>query len=184
MVRVNNLTRIYLDSAMLQSLVATCAIYGRLAEGVNGAELHEWLLDESEHAEMQNTALESTTAASDARIAELIRQRDAALDAYDGLERDVEERYLKLPVDADGVPWHIGDVIEGHGELRCMSINCYGWTFVSSTAINPSIHRHVKPRTIEDVLRGLVDGIGTVEFDALTAIGEAADEIRGMMEVG
>ena len=95
---MNNLTKIYLDSAMLQSLVATCAIYGRLAEGVDGAHLHEWLLDESEHAEMQNTALESTTAASDARIAELTRQRDAAIDAYERLVRhDTENGYMKLP---------------------------------------------------------------------------------------
>lgn len=94
---MNNLTKIYLDSAMLQSLVATCAIYGRLAEGVDGAHLHEWLLDESEHAEMQNTALESTTAASDARIAELTEQRDAALDMYEGLLR--ENRALQAGYD-------------------------------------------------------------------------------------
>lgn len=156
MVQVNNLTRIYTESPMLQAVVSTVAIYGGLAEGVGGAELREWLLDESEHAEMQNTALESTTGASDARIAELTRQRDAALDAYEGLERDVEERYMKLPEDADGVPWHIGDVIEGHGELRCMSINCNGWTFASSTAIDPSIHRHAKP----DKLRNRVKLFG------------------------
>lgn len=42
---------------------------------------------------------------------------------------------------------------------------------------------YVKPRTIDDVLRDLVDGIGSVEFDALTAIGEAADEIRELIEV-
>lgn len=39
------------------------------------------------------------------------------------------------------------------------------------------------PRTVEDVLRDLVDGIGSVDFDALTAIDGAAAEIRGLMEV-
>lgn len=151
---MNNLTKIYRESDMLQAVVSTVAIYGGLAEGVSGAELRDWLVSEwGEPDGSANGTLESDTAASDARIAELTRQRDAAVEAYDGLERDVEERYLELPVDADGVPWHIGDVIEGHGELRCMSINCNGWTFASSTAIDPSIHRHVKPRTIEDVLR-------------------------------
>lgn len=97
MVRVNNLTKLYTESAMMQSLVATCAIYGRLAEGVDGAHLHEWLLDESEHAGNANGTLESDTGASDARIAELTEQRDAALDMYEGLLR--ENRALQAGYD-------------------------------------------------------------------------------------
>ena len=104
--------------------------------------------------------------------------------ALDEIEAEIESRYIELPADADGVPWHIGDAIKGHGELRCMSLDKYGWAFAGSTAIDPRLHCHVNQRTIEDVLRDLVDGIGSVEFDALTAIGEAADEIRELMEVG
>lgn len=38
-------------------------------------------------------------------------------------------------------------------------------------------------RTVEDVLSDLVNSVGTVEFDALTAIREAAAEIRGLLGV-
>lgn len=178
---MNNLTRIYTESPMLQAVVSTVVIYGGLAEGVGGAELREWLISGSEPVEDASGTAEAESAASDARIAELVRQRDAVLNAYDGLERDVEERYLRLPEDADGVPWHIGDVIEGHGELHCMSINCNGWTFTSSTAIDPSIHRHAKPDKLRELLQDMIHEYGCTDALTETIAGKYADEIRDLM---
>ena len=106
---MNNLTRIYAESPMLQALVSTTVIYGGLAEGVSGSELREWLVSESEPDGMANGTLESTTAASDARIAELTRQRDAAIEAYGELEREIAEKHMELPVDRNGEAWRIGD---------------------------------------------------------------------------
>lgn len=69
------------------------------------------------------------------------------------IEQAIADRYMELPLDADGVPWHIGDAVDGHGTVQSMGLNCYGWHFVGvENAIDPAIHRHVKPDTIEDVL--------------------------------
>lgn len=104
----------------------------------------------------------------------------------DEIEREIAERYIELPCDADGVPIHVGDTIEypnGRRDVvRFITVNDNMPTFNERGWV-ASKCRHVEPRTIEDVLRDLVDGIGSVEFDALTAIGEAADEIRELMEV-
>ena len=103
-------------------------------------------------------------------------------DFADEIEREVSERFMELPVDADGVPWHIGDEIEGHGELRCMSVNRNGWTFVSSTAIDPGIHRHAKPRTIEDVLVEFYGKFAVARYgEDGEVLSHYADELRGMM---
>ncbi len=112
----------------------------------------------------------------------------------DEIEREIESRYMELPVDADGVPIRVGDVMcsagireKGH-KVVVSAIFEDGFVEYGSDngLIGPLCQEdwvHVNPRTIEDVLRDLVDGIGSVDFDALTAIGEAADEIRELMEV-
>ena len=199
---MNNLTRIYTESPMLQAVVSTVVIYGGLAEGVSGAELRDWLVSESEPVEDANGTLESDTADSDARIAELTRQRDAAVEAYGELERSIAERYIELPVDADGMPIHVGDVVEFgenhnqgivkalnehmviamHVDDGCMNYAKYGLLW------NADACRHVKPRTIEDVLDEYYDSRGWDEADNCALKSEEltakyADEIRGMMEV-
>ena len=102
-------------------------------------------------------------------------------------EAEIDSRYMLLPCDADGVPIRIGDTVREMDDcvpMKVMSLTFYeDCVDVNACGMNPKLLFHVKPRTIEDVLRDLVDGIGDVEFDALTAIGEAADEIRELMEV-
>ena len=67
--------------------------------------------------------------------------------------------YMRLPVDADGVPIHCGDrIVCNDGRVREV------W-LIGTQDIMTSDHvchdwakcRHVKPRTVEDVLRELVD---------------------------
>lgn len=105
----------------------------------------------------------------------------------DKIEAEIAERYMLLPCDADGVPWHIGDAIKGHGELRCMSLDKYGWAFAGSTAIDPRLHRHAKPRTIEDVLVDMLEtavGYSDAHTEvSLVAVEKYADEIRELMEL-
>lgn len=105
----------------------------------------------------------------------------------DEIEAEIAERYMLLPCDADGVPIRIGDTVREI--IDCVPMKVMSLTFyedcvdVNACGMNPKLLFHVNPRTIEDVLRDLVDGIGSVDFDALTAIGKAADEIRELMEV-
>ena len=123
------------------------------------------------------------------------------------IEREVSERFMELPVDADGVPIHMGDTVEG--ELL------YGNATVKGTVTTYHIHgndepgtvyikvkptentwtikelrftrcHHVNPRTIEDVLFGFLHEFGREsEWKGLEGrIGEYADEIRELMGVG
>ena len=105
----------------------------------------------------------------------------------DEIEREISERYMELPVDADGVPIHVHDWIDFFDKkqrVEAVATNAvYWWEEDGCHWTQSFMCRHANPRTIEDVLRDLVDGIGSVDFDALTAIGDAADEIRELMEV-
>lgn len=108
----------------------------------------------------------------------------------DEIEREIESRYMELPCDADGVPIHVGDMVSLNGRepfevggVRDTRNQWHVFPYDLQRWYAPLDLHHVKPRTVEDVLRDLVDGIGSVDFDALTAIGEAADEIRRLMEV-
>ena len=102
---------------------------------------------------------------------------DEILDEYavkaiaDEIEREIQERYMLLPVDADGVPIHVGDELDwcGYGIKVCGV--CHdalwydhdgelGW---ESTWSNECTH--VKPRTLEDVLEEYYDKRGWDEAD-------------------
>lgn len=41
--------------------------------------------------------------------------REQIEDIADAIEAEVAERYMKLPVDGDGIPVHVGDVLYGAG---------------------------------------------------------------------
>jgi hypothetical protein len=66
--------------------------------------------------------------------------------------------WVRLPVDADGEPWHIGDVTESGNTIKAMEIKKHGWCFIGiQNEIDPSLHRHYHAPTIEDVLREFAD---------------------------
>ena len=102
----------------------------------------------------------------------------------DEIEQELADRYMELPVDMDGVLWHIGDMVDGHGKVWSMGLNRHGWSFVGLTAIDPAIHRHAKPRTLEDILREFAQGVNGQNADfADLAAKRYADEIRELVEV-
>ena len=69
------------------------------------------------------------------------------------IEREVSERFVELPVDAEGVPWHIGDVTENGNTVNAICLDSHGYHFSNTiNDVDPSIHVHYKPRTVEDVL--------------------------------
>lgn len=85
--------------------------------------------------------------------------RDHVNGILDGIEREVDDM-VPLPVDADGVPIHVGDVMElDSGAVEEVeSMHYYGsggWTTTTThnaTAM-PSIIRHHHAPTVDDVLR-------------------------------
>jgi hypothetical protein len=79
--------------------------------------------------------------------------REELIELADEIEREIAEKYMELPVDADGVPWHIGDVTENGNTVNAITFDRFGAHFTSTlNDIDPSIHTHAKPRTVEDVL--------------------------------
>lgn len=95
----------------------------------------------------------------------------------DKLEREISERYMELPLDADGVPIRIGDTVrevDDRVPMKVMSLTFYeDCVDVNACGMNPNLLRHVKPRTLEDVL--LDAGV------SIAAISDVAAEIRELL---
>lgn len=113
---------------------------------------------------------------------------DAIGECVDAIESEVAERFIELPVDAEGVPWHVGDVTENGNVVRAITFDRIGAHFTGTVNdIDPSIHTHFEPRTIEDALRDLVDdALGGTGRDPLlkdwsALVARYADEIRELI---
>ena len=65
-----------------------------------------------------------------------------------------DERYIELPVDANGETWHVGDVTESGNVVKGMAIDNTGeWYFINTrNDIDPLSHYHYHKPTVEDVL--------------------------------
>lgn len=116
------------------------------------------------------------------------------LDIADEIEAEIESRYMELPVDADGVPIHPNDKLEHVTGM---------WTFTADTLevdrwgahVRPNGQarvqcancRHVKPRTIEDVLTDFANEVARqghqIGLTGHELTMRYADEIRELMEV-
>lgn len=124
--------------------------------------------------------------------------RNMWTEAVDSVEHEIERDYMKLPVDAEGVPIHVGDVMKQCGE-RIGTVTAVGkrvearaWVLpegknVSISYIASEI-KHVKPRPIEDVLREFAEkAVCGNQYGSLYAdeeeIAKYADELRELMEV-
>lgn len=68
--------------------------------------------------------------------------------------------YVKLPVDADGKPWHVGDMTENKQTVQGMCLNKHGWHFLGTVNdIDPSIHTHYVADTWERIVQDAIDGL-------------------------
>jgi len=80
----------------------------------------------------------------------------------DAIEREVEERYIELPKDADGDVWRVGDLVVGEvnpsNPKRIERMLWYGtdsgWQLETDSIIYPYPERprHYHALTVEDVL--------------------------------
>ena len=116
------------------------------------------------------------------------------------IEREIAERYMPLPVDADGVPIRVGDTLECHAngydgvfDTFAVGDDCVIGNHPECEVFNDpfkGIHvarycRHVATRTIEDVLKAFfhdaldADAFCTVRLDDVLA--KYAAEIRELM---
>jgi hypothetical protein len=121
---------------------------------------------------------------------------DAMLECAYEIESEIAEKYMELPVDADGVPIRVGDELCGYGlpdgGAIVKSLNGSmvivgrldgGENYAKSGLLwSANETRHYKPRTIEDVLREFTEKYQYCISDGGRAITLAkyADELRGM----
>lgn len=107
------------------------------------------------------------------------------------IEKEIAELYMLLPVDADGVPIHIGDICEmsdDRFEVRQLKTDGdYWWVFDRlGDFYIAELCRHVKPRTLEDVLRDVwQEALDYAKSDMWRnpdeVFAERADEIRELL---
>lgn len=116
------------------------------------------------------------------------RSEKRELDAIaDEIEREIAEKYMKLPVDADGIPIHVGDLLELGDTRDNVAALSYRpdngelpWEWLSRDDgcwYNTAFSHHVKPRTVEDVLREFAYKVCDLNV-ADEAIAKYAAELR------
>lgn len=109
----------------------------------------------------------------------------------DEVEKEIKEKYMLLPVDADGVPIHVGDKMQYHGgEPFTVCAVAPGvihvWAVVklgermTTYDYAPSQCTHYKPRTLEDVLLDAIERAAHPENEWSEIIADCADELRSM----
>ena len=125
---------------------------------------------------------------------------DDLMSIADEIEAEIAEKYMLLPVDADGVPIHVGDMLNWEYEEEKFTVcavapgRVHHWVQQdgkrSTVDYPPTQCTHYKPRTIEDVLESFLVDYDTWDVDCkVDRLGERrllfakyADELRGMME--
>ena len=112
----------------------------------------------------------------------------------DAIQAEVDERFIELPVDADGVPILLDDVVEPDGdepfEVRALMLDASGWFVIERLGSNwaaKQVH-HVKPRTLEDALADMANNIamqvdGRIHHWKASDFGDEAAEIRELLGV-
>lgn len=113
----------------------------------------------------------------------------------DQIELEVSERYMLRPIDADGVPWtakdrEFNDVVDDAIKLNMIaySVKTGRWYLVDDKKMTytAGVCRHVKPRTVEDVLHDVWnEAIDYAKSDMWRnpdeVFAERADEIRDLL---
>ena len=100
------------------------------------------------------------------------------------LGNKVAREYVKLPVDADGKPIHVGDKVyygddpEGHWHAGFLTLYEVGWAVDNCMPV--ALH-HLEAPTVEDVLREFSDEVRRC-CDTEETIAEYADLIRKAVE--
>ncbi len=122
--------------------------------------------------------------------------RERLNESLDDIEQEIAERYIELPVDAEGVPIRVGDKMEREGQqfIVCAVAPAVIYSRTAGQKLGegfntvgyrPEDCRHPKPRTIEDVLTDFANEVARQGHQIGLTCHELtmryAEEIRGMM---
>ena len=104
----------------------------------------------------------------------------------DEIEAEIAANYLELPIGLDHEPIHVGDICEMNGErfeVRQLKTDGDCWWAVAriGECYLTWYCRHVKPRTLEDVIEGAINAAFGNEAPFSVIAKKAADEIRELL---
>lgn len=108
--------------------------------------------------------------------------RGGILDRKGEMMRD---SYIGLPVDADGVPWGVGDLVREDGGFRAvdgLTLRADGWRLLlegRATTQDPAGARHFTVETVAGMLDAL-DVAAMPDADAQAAIDLCAMALRAL----
>ena len=116
---------------------------------------------------------------------------DEVSEYVDAIERELEERYVELPVDGDGVPIHIGDKVT---QVSDRPTPVLGITYHKSTPPSICIERgdlwidadtlhHYKSPTVEDILREFADLVREEQVERAQISDEAIAEFAERLQL-
>ena len=110
-------------------------------------------------------------------------------DIVDEIESEIAEKYMVLPLDADGVPIRVGETVydakgqqtvvkeiafnADRADVYCQIVDGYGRINVKTECLT-----HVKPRTVEDVLEDMFIERDESGLSAQEIIAKYAAELR------
>lgn len=135
------------------------------------------------------------------RLMEFVEEDAVLAEMVEDVNDEVSERFLELPIDADGVPIHLGDYLKSEEydgrQFPCRGLNvevcnsgkrwtvCMSYDSYSGTSEYTPANRchHVKPRTLEDVLLDVIEHAVCPSNSWDEIIAKYADEIRELMGV-
>lgn len=116
---------------------------------------------------------------------------DPAHAIADRIDAELAERYIELPVDADGVPIHVGDVMVTHHLADGYTTKPWTVWYITNFAGKVEVHdtngawrchgdaHHHRPPTVEDVLDEFVARWMDTHHDDLPALkAEYAKRLR------
>jgi len=61
--------------------------------------------------------------------------------------------WVRLPTDADGETWHLGDLTEDCQDIKAMALDDHGWCLIGVNPGNPASHKHLRansPQALAD----------------------------------
>ena len=93
--------------------------------------------------------------------------QDAIMRHADAIQAEVDKAYMRLPVDADGVPIHVGDemMLANGSRVIVLAVNCGRsqsdamFHTAGGKRFTAYMYKHAKPRTLEDVLNDFVNEV-------------------------
>lgn len=120
------------------------------------------------------------------------------------LQAEINERFMLLPVDADGVPIHMGDTVEGElpdnttvkgtvttyhihngddPDTVYVKVDCGGGWTIKELKVKHC--RHVKPDPVKELLRRMADEVyddsHETPFDRDFIVEKYVDELRDLL---